>query len=50
MEKSVQNVSSSLLSKNLKDSDIQNYNSDCCFLRVRNLVADIEGGMYAEGV
>ena len=30
--------------------DIQNRNSACCFVWVRNLVADIEGGTQAEGV
>ena len=42
---SVQNIPSScLLPKNLKDYDIQNWNSACCFVWVWNLVADIEGG------
>ena len=42
---SVQNfLSSSLLPKNLKIRDIQNYNSASCFVWVWNLVADIEGG------
>jgi hypothetical protein len=28
----------------------QNYNFACCFVWVLNLVADIEGGTYVEGV
>ena len=34
----------------LKDQDIQNYNFARGFVWVWNLVADIEGGMQAEGV
>ena len=33
-----------------KDQDTQNYNFTCCFVWVWNLVADIAGGMEAEGV
>jgi hypothetical protein len=33
-----------------KAQDIQNYNFACCFVWVWNLVADIAGGMKAEGV
>jgi len=42
---SAQNLlSSSLLSKNFKDEDIEYYNFACCFVWVWNLVADLEGG------
>jgi hypothetical protein len=34
----------------LKDKDTQNYNFACSFVWVWNLVADIEGGTWAEGV
>ena len=48
---SVQNLlSSRLLSKKIKDQDIQNYNFARGFVWVWNLVADIEEGTQAEGV
>ena len=47
---SVQNLPSSILLEVIKNLVIQNYNFARCFLRVWNLVTDIEGGRNVEAV
>jgi len=40
----------SFANQNLKDYDMQQYNFACCFVWLRNVVTQIDGETYSDGV